>query len=83
MKTVKMYALSTCAWCRRTKKFLRDNEVAFDFVDVDLLDPDERRRTKEELKSFNPAGSYPTIVVDGETVVVGFNPDRLKEVLEL
>jgi len=83
MKTVKMYALSTCAWCRRTKKFLRDNEVAFDFVDVDLLDPDERRRTKEELKRFNPAGSYPTIVVDGETVVVGFNPDRLKEVLEL
>ncbi len=83
MKKVRMYALSTCAWCRRTKKFLQENGVDFEFVDVDLLEPEERRAKKEELKRYNPAGSYPTVIVDEETVVVGFNPDRLKEALGL
>jgi len=82
--TVMMYALSTCAWCRRAKKFMQENNIEFDFVDVDLLPPEERRQKKEELKTHNSAGSYPTIVInDGETVVVGFNADRLKEAFGL
>lgn len=82
--TVMMYALSTCAWCRRAKKFLTENNIEFDFVDVDLLAPDERREKKAELKTYNSAGSFPTIVINnGEKVVVGFNTDRLKEALGL
>jgi len=31
-----LYTLSTCAWCKKTKRFLQGKGVEFDFVDVDL-----------------------------------------------
>ncbi|MGZ8889732.1 MAG: glutaredoxin family protein, partial [Halobacteriota archaeon] len=34
---VKAYTLSTCPHCRMTKEFLNDNNVDFEYVDVDLL----------------------------------------------
>ena len=80
---VMMYAISTCAWCRRTKRFLNENGVEYDFVDVDLLDPEEKAAKRAELKRWNPNGSYPTVVVDDEHVVVGFNKDKMREVLGL
>lgn len=78
-----MYALSTCAWCRRTKRFLEENGVEYDFVDVDLLSGEERRAKKAEMKEWNPSGSFPTVVVDDNQVIIGFNKDRLREALEL
>ena len=80
---VMMYALSTCAWCRRTKRFLNESGVEYEFVDVDTLPEAERKAKKDELKESNPNGSYPTVVVDVEHVVVGFNKDKLREVLGL
>jgi glutaredoxin len=80
---VLFYGLSTCVWCKRTREFLEENGVAFDFVYVDLLEGDERRRALEDVTSANPKSNFPTVVIDGETVVVGHNPDRLTEVLGL
>jgi glutaredoxin-like protein NrdH len=37
-----LYALSTCVWCKMTKQFLKDNDVAYEYVDVDLTDDSER-----------------------------------------
>ena len=34
-KKVMLYALSTCAWCNKIKRFLKDNEIVYDYVDVD------------------------------------------------
>ena len=28
-KKVHLYALSTCGWCRKAKKFLEDNKIPF------------------------------------------------------
>ena len=39
---VTVYALSTCVWCKMTKQFLKDNNVAFEFVEVDLLDEKDK-----------------------------------------
>ena len=33
-----VYALSTCVWCKLTKQFLNDNNVEYEYVDVDLLE---------------------------------------------
>jgi len=33
---VVMYAISTCGWCKRTKNFLRDNNIEYEYVDIDL-----------------------------------------------
>jgi glutaredoxin len=80
---VMLYALSTCAWCRRTKRFFSENGIEYDYVDVDLLEADEKEERRAELKSFNPQGTYPTIVIDGDKVVIGYNKDRLREALGL
>ena len=40
-KTVSLYTLSTCPWCRKTKQWFTDSQVPFDFIDVDLLDGEE------------------------------------------
>ncbi|MEW6621864.1 MAG: glutaredoxin domain-containing protein [Bacillota bacterium] len=39
-----LYALSTCYYCRQAKKFLDDNKVAYDFVNVDLTEGDEKKK---------------------------------------
>jgi len=51
---VKFYGLSTCIWCRKTRQFLEDEKVAFDFVYVDLLQGDEREAVKDEIQKWNP-----------------------------
>ena len=80
---VMLYALSTCAWCRRIKRFFNENEVEYECLDVDLLEGDEKQQRRTELKDWNPNGSYPTVVIDDEKVVVGFNKERLREALGL
>ena len=41
---VTLYALSTCVWCKLTKQFLNENNVEYEFVDVDLLDNERKQR---------------------------------------
>ena len=83
MKKVRMFALSTCAWCKKTKRFLDENGVTYEFEDVDLLTGEDRKRVMEEMSKWNPRRNFPTVVVDESEVVVGFNEDRLREVLGL
>lgn len=79
---VMLYAISTCGWCKKTKRFLESNGVEYEFCDVDLLEGEEQEKVREEVARHNPRRSYPTLVVDG-AVVVGFDEDRLREVLGL
>jgi glutaredoxin len=80
---VTFYGLSTCIWCRKTRQFLEDQGVKFDFVYVDLTHGQEREEIKKIVRRWNSAVSFPTTVVDDEQAVVGFKTDKLKEVLEL
>ena len=77
------YGLSTCVWCKRTRKFLEDQGIAFDYIYVDLLSGQEREEVKAQVRRWNPRVSFPTIVVDDAGVVIGYKPDRIKEVLGL
>lgn len=79
-KTVHLYALSTCGWCRKCKAFLEDNHVDYTCIDVDLLEGQDKERVKEELGRYNPRRSYPTIVI-GSEVIVGFDEEKLKTLL--
>ncbi|MFO7972830.1 MAG: glutaredoxin family protein [Desulfobacterales bacterium] len=80
--TVKLYSLSTCSHCKSTKKFLNDCTVMYDFVDVDLLEGEERKAMLEDIKKINPKCSFPTIVI-GDKVIVGFKEDEIREALGL
>ena len=80
---VKLYALSTCGWCRKTKAFLDENDVEYDLVYVDLLEKEEKDHVVAEVRKWNPRASFPTVVVDDKESVAGFKKDRLQEVLGL
>ena len=79
---VKIFSLSTCSHCKITKQFMNDCTIKYDFVDVDLLEGEERKAILEDVKKFNPKCSFPTIII-GETVIVGFKEKDIKEALGL
>ena len=80
---VKLYALSTCGWCRKAKTFLDDNDIEYDLVYVDLLDKDEKEQVLSVVRKWNPRASFPTVVVDDAESVAGFKEARLREILGL
>ncbi len=81
-KEIKIFSLSTCSHCKSTKKLLSDCTVKYDFVDVDLLEGDERKAILEDVKKFNPKCSFPTIII-GQKVIVGFKEKEIREALGL
>ncbi len=80
---VTLYALSTCVWCKMTKQFLNDNSVEYEYVDVDLLDDEEKRKAHVAITSKGGILSYPTTIVDDKIVITGFRKDKLQEALGL
>lgn len=77
-----IYALSTCAWCKRTKKLFKDLDIAYDYIDVDLEPEEEQYKLDEVLDKFNPTGSFPTIVINDEECIIGYRPYEIKERFE-
>jgi glutaredoxin-like protein NrdH len=78
-----LYALSTCAWCRMTKQFLKDNDIEFEYVDVDLCEEEDKQKIREHIQSKGGPLSYPTIIVDDNVLITGFRTDKIREALEL
>lgn len=78
---VVMYGLSTCVWCKKTKKLLTDLGVNFDFIYVDKLEGEEENQAVDEVRRFNPSTSFPTTVINGEKAIVGFKEREIREAL--
>ena len=78
-----LFALSTCGWCKRTKEFLGENDVAFEYIDVDKCTLEEKREVGRLLKEKDVPLGFPVTIVDDEVVITGFKPDDFKEVLGL
>jgi len=76
---VMLYALSTCVWCKKTKRLLDNLGVSYDYIYVDLLDGDEKQAVREKVMEHNPACSFPTVVFNNEKCVVGFKADQIRE----
>jgi len=80
---VKAFTLSTCGWCKKTKKLLKDLDVEYEYVDIDLVTGEEAEKVREELRKYNPRMSAPTLVVDdGKDVIIGFNEEEVRRCLE-
>ena len=79
-KSVKLYTLSTCSHCKSTKKLLNECTIQYEFVDVDLLEGEERKLILEDIKKINPRCSFPTLII-GEKVIVGFKEKEIREAL--
>jgi glutaredoxin len=80
---VVLFALSTCGWCKRTKEFLRENDVAFEYIDVDKCTSEEKQEVRQLLQEKNAQMVFPVTIVDDDVVITGFKPDEFSEVLGL
>jgi len=79
---VVLYALSTCAWCRKTRRLLTSLGVDYYFVYVDLLKDEEREDVEKTVMRVNPRLSFPTVIIDETEVIVGYDEDEIKRKLE-
>ena len=80
---VVVYALSTCVWCKMTKQFLKDNDITYEFIEVDLTEPEEKEQIRQQIQSKGGNLNYPTTIVDDKKVITGFRKDQLQEALGL
>ncbi|MCL5071818.1 MAG: glutaredoxin family protein [Actinobacteria bacterium] len=80
-KNVMLYALSTCIWCRKTKMLLNELGVAYDYVDVDLLTPEDQDKVVKIISKFNSTGGFPTIIIDDSDCIKGFDEEKIREML--
>lgn len=78
---VKLFALSTCVWCKRTKQLLTKLGIAYDYVFVDQFDGSEKEEVVDAVKEHNPRCSYPTLVINNDTCIVGFKKELILEKL--
>ena len=76
-----LYALSTCGWCRKTKRLLDELGLAYDYVDVDLLEGARNAEAKEDIMRWNPRCSFPTLVVNDELCIVGFDEEEIRRLV--
>ncbi len=79
---VTLYALSTCQWCRKTKELLGQLGTDYYYIDVDLVTGDDQKDLIEEIKKFNPACSFPTMVINERDTIIGFDEDKIREKFE-
>lgn len=80
--SVRLYALTTCPYCRMTKKMLDESGVEYELTEVDLLEGEERENAVAEVRRASGGASFPVVVI-GDEVIVGFNKKRIKELLGL
>lgn len=72
-KKIQVLALSTCGFCRRGIDFLQELHFDFDYIHLDTLAQEVKNELKEEFKGrFSASLSYPALVIDGESHVIGF-----------
>ncbi|HDQ40662.1 MAG TPA: glutaredoxin family protein [Desulfonatronum sp.] len=77
---IRVYAISTCIHCKRAKEYLDQCGAPYEPIHVDLLTGQERSDALTEVKKYNPAQSFPTIII-GDVVIVGFRQNEIASAL--
>jgi glutaredoxin 3 len=72
---VVLFSTSTCSWCRRAKRYFKEQRVAFKEVNIER-DPNAAR---EIVRKTGQTG-VPVIKI-GSTWIVGFDRERIDKEL--
>jgi glutaredoxin len=80
-KTVELYTLSTCPWCKKAKAYLSDRRVEYTYIDYDLADETVQEQIQAEMQANN-ARAFPYAKI-GDDFIVGYNPEAYARLLGL
>jgi len=80
---VMIFTLSTCMWCKKCKKYLKDKNVKYRYVDLDQIGSGEKiKLIKYVRENYKPDRiSYPFLVCD-DKFVIGYDPNKYEELLK-
>lgn len=76
-KNVTVYSTSACPFCIRAKQFLKDSNIEFTNYDVGS----DQAKADEMVKKSGQMG-VPVLDIEGQ-IIIGFDKERIKEVLGL
>ena len=76
-----LYALSTCVWCQKTKKLLTELGVEYEYIFFDQLDNEVEEKFNKELELWNPKCSFPTLVINDNECIVGYEEAEIRRIL--
>jgi len=74
-KKVKLYGLPTCPICRRTKKYLEDEGIDYEFLDVSA-----NHDLAKEMIVKSGQKTVPVVEIGGE-IIIGFDKAKIEELL--
>ena len=75
MAKVLLFSTSTCSWCRRAKRYFKEQGVAFKEINIEC-DPDAAR---DIVRKTGQTG-VPVIKIEGSWIV-GFDKERIDKEL--
>ena len=76
-KKVTIYTTNICPWCIKAKEFFKENKISY----KEKNGQEEPKLANELLEKSGQMG-VPVIVV-GDSVIIGFNKERIKKALKL
>jgi glutaredoxin-like protein NrdH len=76
-----VFALSTCPWCKKAKALLNELGVEYRYVDVDLAEYADEQEIMTQMHRWGQVTAFPTLVFNDQEAVVGFKPDKIKELI--
>jgi len=72
MANVKVYSTPTCPWYKKTKEWLKQNNIPFE--DLNVAENEQARN--EMIKKSDQMG-VPVVDIDG-TIIMGFDMEEMK-----
>jgi glutaredoxin-like protein NrdH len=76
-----LYTLSTCGWCKKTKELLNENNIQYEYIDLDKCTKEDQKLAVDQLKERKLPVAFPIMIVNDEQVIQGFKKDRIIEAL--
>jgi glutaredoxin-like protein NrdH len=76
-KKNKLYALSTCVWCKKTKRLLDKLGVKYEVIYIDLLSEDEEKKAISEVCRWNHDETYPLLIINNKKVICGYDEEKI------
>jgi glutaredoxin-like YruB-family protein len=76
-KKVTIYTTNICPWCIKAKEFFKENKISYKEKNVQ-----EHPKLANELLEKSGQMGVPVIII-GDSVLIGFNKERVKKALKL
>ena len=76
-----LYTLSTCGWCKKTKQLLNDNDVSYEYIDLDKCSKEDQKTAVKEIKVKKLPVAFPIVIINDDVVIQGFKKDKIIEAL--